>query len=70
VELGDTTSASERVRYPAPERTLAGYAATLGIEGGRAGFLAAARRQSRLAWRPELTAAAANAWIRAGFGMR
>jgi len=65
--LGDQSSTTGRVPYPDPGRTLARYAATLGIEGGRAGFLAAARRQGRDRWRPELTATAANSWIRAGF---
>jgi hypothetical protein len=65
--LGDRTSKGERARYPAADRTLAGYAETVGLEGGRAGFFAAARAQTRDNWRPELTATAANEWIRAGF---
>jgi hypothetical protein len=32
-------------------------------------FLAAAREQSRSNWRPELTAAAVNDYIREGFGV-
>ena len=66
--LHDKSSTRERVAYPAPERDLAGYAEALGIEGGRDGFLRAARGQSRQSWRPELTARAANRWLRAGFG--
>lgn len=56
-----------------PGRSAAGYLASLdpaaevppGPEGERA-FLEALRGQSRARWRPELTAARVNAWIRAG----
>lgn len=45
------------------------YAGTLGLTATLAGFLAAARGQSRLNWNPNLTACALNNYIRAGFSI-
>ncbi|MEZ4340635.1 MAG: right-handed parallel beta-helix repeat-containing protein [Sandaracinaceae bacterium] len=54
--------------YPDADRTVETYAASLGLAPTLEAFLAEARTQSRLTWRPELGAPALNAWIRAGFG--
>lgn len=54
----------------APERTLGDYAKSIGLATSASAFLEAAREQSRATWRPELTAAAVNAWIREGFTAR
>ena len=65
---GDTTSVFAATDYPAPWRGLASYSLSLGGAGTVDEFLAQARGQSRASWRPELMAASANAFIRAGFG--
>jgi hypothetical protein len=66
---GETGAVVQPVGYPSPERRrLSAYHASLGGEATQDAFIAAARGQSRVRWRPELTAAAVNAWIRAGFG--
>lgn len=53
--------------YSAPTRNLAGYSLSLSLAETNAAFLTAARGQSRDAWDADLTAAAANEWIRDGF---
>jgi hypothetical protein len=58
-ELGGLT-------FSDPDRDLESYAASLGT-GDLADFIALARRQTRLNYRPELTAPAINDYIRAGF---
>lgn len=55
--------------YPDPDRDLESYLSTLGETPTFEAFLAAAREQSRSNWRPELTAAAVNDYIREGFGV-
>ncbi len=55
--------------FPDAERTIATYAASIGLEPSLEAFLAEARKQSRNNWRPELTAAAVNRYIREGFGL-
>ncbi|MFN7613984.1 MAG: hypothetical protein ACK5P8_02190, partial [Phycisphaerae bacterium] len=55
--------------FPDPSRTMASYAASIGLEPSLEAFLAEARKQSRNNWRPELTAAAVNRYIREGFGL-
>lgn len=67
--VGDTTTVAQRVTYPDPERTIATYQASLGGSGGLAGFMQEARRQGKSNWRAAYTAAAANQYFRAGFGM-
>ena len=63
------TGASEGIdTAPDPGRNLDSYAAHLGVGTTLADFAAAARGQSRLTWDPDLTADAAVAWIREGFG--
>jgi chitodextrinase len=56
--------------YPDPTRTVGSYAGTLGLATTTAGFLAAARQQSKANWNPALTADAVNSHIRAGFGIK
>lgn len=51
-----------------PSRDLGAYARELGFADETA-FLNAARQLSRRNWRPELTAAAAADWIRAGYAL-
>ncbi|MBK7875213.1 MAG: right-handed parallel beta-helix repeat-containing protein [Planctomycetes bacterium] len=67
--VGDTGSIVWTPNYPAPDRSLGAYDATLGGPGTLEHFLAEARRQSRSFWRPEYSTSAASAWIRAGFGL-
>lgn len=55
--------------FPDPSRNIASYAASIGLEPSLEAFLAEARKQSRNNWRPELTAAAVNRYIREGFGL-
>lgn len=64
-----TSGASGKPSFPDPERDLAAYDRSIGGEGTVAGFLASCRASSRQHWRPELTAAAVNRYIRAGFGL-
>lgn len=55
--------------YPDPTRSLARYHQSIGGAANNAAFLAQARLQSRANWRAEYTAAAAIAYVRAGFGL-
>jgi hypothetical protein len=75
VDLGGWVSSSNEdgaqtaaLDPPEPTRNLDSYAEHLGIGSTIADFAAAARRQSRLRYRAELTANSANNYIRAGFG--
>jgi hypothetical protein len=68
-QVRDATSAARQVQFPDPNRTIASYSASIGKERSLAAFLAEARLQSKANWRPAYTAAAVNAYIRAGFGM-
>lgn len=54
--------------FPAPQRDLEGYAATLGLDGFQ-GLLDAFHAQSKATWNAALTAGAINDWLRAGYGM-
>lgn len=55
--------------YPDPTRTIATYNQSLGGAASHDAFMAEARKQSRANWRTQYTAAAAIAYIRAGFGL-
>jgi hypothetical protein len=55
--------------YPDASRTIATYHQSIGGAASHDAFMAQARLQSRAYWRPQYTAAAAIAYIRAGFGM-
>jgi hypothetical protein len=63
----DSTSASSAPPYLDPQRSIATFAATIGLAPSLVGFLAAARLQTRLTWRDELTAARVNDYLRGGF---
>lgn len=54
--------------YPDPERDAESYAAAIDVGTSLDELLAAARGQTRLTWRHDLTAPAINDWVRAGFG--
>jgi len=55
--------------FLAPKRTVGGYYGSIGgSPATTAGFLAAARLQSKNNWNPALLAGAVNNYIRAGFG--
>lgn len=65
--MGDTTTQALLPNYVDPERTVGAYDLRLGGAGTVDSFLALARRQSKIAWRPEYTANAVNDWMREGF---
>lgn len=64
---GETGLTEARLNYVDPERGVETYMASLGRPATYEAFIDAATQQSKLAWRPELTAAAVNAYIRDGF---
>jgi hypothetical protein len=66
-QVGDTTSATDRVIYSEPSRSVAAYSATLGGPASLAAFLSEARSQSFMHWRPNYTATRVNRYIRRGF---
>ena len=68
-QVQDTTSIAQKAGFPDPSRTIGTYAASVGLPPTLAAFLAEARLQSKANWRAAYTAAAVNAYIRAGFGM-
>lgn len=57
------------VSLPDPTRNIESYCKTIGLKMTVADFIAAAKLQSRFNWKPELTAAVVNEYIRAGFGV-
>ncbi len=65
---GDEAPDSASSPAPAKLPTIEAYMASLGESGGAAEFTLAARRQSKARWDPRFTAAAVNAFVRAGFG--
>jgi hypothetical protein len=67
--IGDTTSVANDVTYPSPDRTISTYQASLGGTPTHEAFVQQALLQSKTFWRPQYTAAAVNAYIRAGFGL-
>lgn len=64
---GETGATVAQVAFVDPDRTIETYAASLGLAATYEAFMAEALEQSKYTWRPELTAAAVNAYIRAGF---
>jgi hypothetical protein len=68
-EAEEWSGVSRQVIYPDPNRSVATYWASLGEQGGYAGFMSKAREQSRADWDPRVTAAAVNGYIRDGFGV-
>lgn len=67
---GDWEAPATAPAKPAKAPTIEAYMASLGEPATAKAFLAAARAQSRSRWDPRFTAAAANAFVRSGFGMR
>jgi hypothetical protein len=65
--VGDTTSTATQASYVDPNRTIATYMTSIGGTASLDAFMAEARLQSRQNWRPQYTAAAVIAYIRAGF---
>ncbi len=55
--------------YPHPEQSINTYNGSLGGSADLGGFLVGAKQQSKINWRPAYTAAAANRYLRAAFGM-
>jgi len=68
VAIGDTTSTFGAVKYPDPNRTIATYHVSIGGAASHDAFIKEARKQSKSNWRPQYTADAVIAYIRAGFG--
>jgi hypothetical protein len=67
-QMGETGSQLTQISYPAPNRTIGSYHASIGGSANTDSFMAEARRQSKDYWRPAYTAAAVNNYMRAGFG--
>ena len=67
--VGDATSVAKAPEFPDPSRTIGSYHASIGGKPTLEAFLEEARQQSKARWRPEYTAAAANAYFRKGFGL-
>ncbi|HUU70620.1 MAG TPA: LamG-like jellyroll fold domain-containing protein, partial [Planctomycetota bacterium] len=63
----DTTGSNAKVTYAQPDRSMAGYSASLGNAKTLEAFLHEARKQSRANWRDQYGAAAAISYIKAGF---
>ena len=63
----DTAGTNGRIAYVQPDRSVAGYSASLGKAKTLEAFLQEARLQSKANWRDEYGAPAAIAYIRAGF---
>jgi hypothetical protein len=66
-QVGDTTSQDVQVTYANPNASLGSYNATLGGTATTSGFLAEARKQSYVNWRPDYSAVRVNHYVRDGF---
>ncbi|MCA9222552.1 MAG: hypothetical protein KDA71_19635, partial [Planctomycetales bacterium] len=66
-QVGETGSAVSKLAYDDPSRTIESYMASLGETATLEAFVAAAKQQSKRNWQPAYTAAAVNAYVRAGF---
>jgi len=64
---GETDATYADMTFTDPNRSAGSYNATFGGGATLEAFLAEARKQSRLYWRPAYTAKAVNDYIRAGF---
>ncbi|MHC4399663.1 MAG: hypothetical protein ACYTG0_08285 [Planctomycetota bacterium] len=60
-------SKAEPTRAPDHPRSIERYMAHLGLEPTFEAFIGEVRKQSRGSWRPELTVAVINDWVRQGF---
>ncbi len=67
---GETGSSFAAVSYPDAHRTIATYMTSLGGSPSLDAFMTQAKAQSKANWRPQYTADAAAAYIRAGFGVQ
>jgi len=65
--VGDPSSAAQQMLYLDPNRSPASYNALLGGPATLAGFLASARQQSSVDWKPEYTAVHVDSYLRGGF---
>ena len=63
----EQSAVAHKVVFRDAARTLQSYMASLGGTGTYEAFIAAMRAQSKMNWRPELTAHAVNEYFRAGF---
>jgi hypothetical protein len=67
---GETGVRFEKTPFPDAGRSIERYMLSLGNAPTHAAFIAAVRKQSKVNWRPELTAPVINHWLRAGFGAK
>jgi len=65
--VGDPGAQVQKLGYSEPNRSVESYAGTLGFAATLDAFIVEAKQQSKQSWRPELTAAAVNSYVRAGF---
>ncbi len=68
-KVTQTNNVIDAPGWPDPDRDLARYAATVGVDGDGEAVLDALRNRPRNTWPDGLTATAINAYIRAGFGI-
>jgi len=66
---GDVGASFAALGYSDPGRTVESYMATLGKPATLDAFIAAAEAQSKQNWKPAYTAAAVNAYVRAGYAV-
>jgi len=67
--FGDAGMTLGALSYVDPDRSVATYMSSMGGAASDDAFVAQARLQSKANWRPEYTASAANAFVRAGFAV-
>ncbi|HEX6810694.1 MAG TPA: hypothetical protein VF384_03630 [Planctomycetota bacterium] len=67
--VGDTSSSSQQMSYPAASQTIAGYDLTVGGSGSLASFLSRARDQSRTNWDDRFCGTHVSAHFRNNFGV-
>ena len=63
---GETNATVEQVSFVDPDRTIATYAASIGLDASYEAFMAEAEKPSKYNWRPELTAASAHCSLSVG----
>ena len=68
-QVADVGSVRQQAAYPNPTASIGSYHASILGAPTHDAFMAEARQQSKSYWRPQYTARAANAWIRAAFGI-
>lgn len=64
---GETGARFEHVNFSDPDRNIERYLRSLGKPPTQETFISEVRKQSKANWRPELTAAVINDWLRDGF---